>query len=210
MAKKPKKVKTPKVKGGSSGSHFGIRDSITGQLLYSDELITESTAKAEGLRQQISRYPSLYLNGHSQFQYEVELSDSMAVVTTFYPESDHYERDVFKGSFAYSKGLMTGKLDMAAHAWVSFETGEYDEVIVIARPQTPKTSFKGSWFDELPTSLGRILETSMTVEKTYTPDSESVLPSGMTNDRSAVTTDGDLARLLAEGWWQDPFAPNLI
>jgi len=208
MTKKKKRIKTSKP-SASNGS-IGVRDRLTGQLLYSDELISESTSKAEGLRQQIARYPSTYLSGHSKFQYEVELSDSMAVVTTFYPESNHYQRDIFKGSFAYSKGLMTGKLDMAAHAWVSFETGEYDEVIVIARPQTPKTSFKGSWFDELPTSLGRILETSMTVEKTYTPDSESVLPSGMTNDRSAVTTDGDLARLLAEGWWQDPFAPNLI
>jgi len=208
MAKKKTRIKTSKP-SASNGS-IGVRDRLTGQLLYSDELITESTAKAEGLRQQIARYPSTYLSGHSQFQYEVELSDSMAVVTTFYPESNHYQRNIFKGSFAYSKGLMRGKLDMAAHAWVSFETGEYDEVIVIARPQTPKTSFKGSWFDELPTSLGRLLETSMTVEMTYTPDSESALPSGMTNDRSAVTRDGDLARLLAEGWWQNPFAPNLI
>ena len=219
MSKKPKTAKSPKTRGNNSTTGrlgatkssrgFAVKDRITGQLLYSDELITESTTKAEGLRQQISRYPSLYLNGHSQFDYEFELSNSMAIVTAFYPESMHYERDVYKGSFAYSKGLMTGKLDMAAHAWVSFETGEYDEVIEIAKPQIPKISFKGLWFDELPTSLSRILTTSMIVEMTYTP-SKSVLPSRMTNDRSAVTTDGDLARLLAEGWWQNPFAPNLI
>ena len=205
MTKKPKKAKTPKVVGGSSGSRFGIRDSITGQLIYSDEIITQDTPKAEGFRRSNANYPSQFLSGHSLFTVELELSKNIAIISEYFPESRQTQRDVYIGIFDYRNGIASGTVTQAAHGLVSYESGTYYEVVTIYNaPTTSKgISFKST------SEIGGPVFSRLEQQIMFVPDDQE-LPTGITNNRNVLSSYGNIASYFQDNWWQDPFTPNLI
>jgi hypothetical protein len=205
MAKRPKKAKTPRVKGGANENRYGIKDEITGQLIYSDEIITQDSSKAESFRRSAASYPSQYLSGHSLFTVELELGKNIAIISQYFPESKQTQRDVYFGNFDYRNGNASGTVTQAAHGWVSYENGTYDEVVTIynAPSTTKEVSFKST------SEIGGPVFSRLEKQIMYVPDNQE-LPQGMTNNRAILSSYGNIASFFKDNWWQDPFGPNLI
>jgi len=218
MAKKPKKAKTPKVKGGGKAGKGGGKDPVTGLYLefYLDDpnkrvrFDNDRTYSPEEVSQIETSIG--FPRDTDRIQREFELSDRFLVQTnhTSYEDgSSAVERQVYFGQFTFNKGrLQSATIFSVADEIVNFQDGRlqarqgFINNAIGSQRLSDATSYR-AWLD-------------LNFSRQYSPQArygydelDSKFYEGSTFDRDALARFGE-GRFFQEGWWLDPFTPNLI
>lgn len=218
MAKKPKRAKTPKAKGGRQESAFSFKDPLTGEAVRQDEVVNGFWGTRE--------YRS-YASG----QYEIEFNKNTIILTsrldswtgdnTSRPERFDVSRAVIRGQFSADKhGLLTGSMDSIT----SFNLqSDRERGYLYESGQSYKASRGSRVSSDLSFNPSSLTSASYFYSNldanTYNSDGEIIGNSFDSNgrfpgtplysDRNSLKGLPD-ASFFPEGWWQDPFTPNLI
>jgi len=229
MAKKSKKVKTPKVKGGSKAEKGGGKDPVTGLYLefYLDDpnkrirFDNDKTYSKEELSLLYSQMGITDATGQTEYEWEVcskfivgtSRSDYTVYSDTGVKAWDNttIERTVYSGDFSFNKGkLSSATLTSLAEEIITLRDGRPESrfgFIHNAKDKfkLPDASSAREWESVLKTSINTGL---YTVQANY-EFAEGQFYEGSTSDQNSIARFGD-GRFFQEGWWNDPFTPNLI
>jgi len=218
MAQKSKKPKTPKTKGGGTAGKGSGQDPVNG--IYMEFYLDNPNQKArfESDRtyspEEVSRIESsIGLPSDAlRIQREFELDERFIVqtnLTTYEYGNWAVERHVFSGAFKFTKGkLSSATIFSSADEIINFQDGSIQArggfIGNISKGQgvaTP-TSYK-AWSDLL-------FSQNLVPQAGYNYDALlGRFYEGSTSDAYAMARFGE-GRFFNDGWWQDPFTPNLI
>jgi len=204
MANKPKKAKTPKAPKAIRGNGAG-KDPVTGLTLEADSVTIISDKKYQQTFADALKTGAFGLESIYPIQYEVEISPSLIAFTIVQSPGDPgVYRGVMKGDFQIRNNkVVNARIEEFAQRgrFSDGQGGFYENGSTYAVNQsaskTFSTPFKAS-------EWGLVLSNGL-VERGWFSDSGSQGGVG----KQAVTSFGN-GQLLQDGWWQDPFTPNLI
>jgi hypothetical protein len=216
MAKRPKKTKTPRVKGGGKAERSG-KDAVTG--LYWEVDMGDPSRKAKLQSDRTYNLPEIKENRLGiemgdiiAMEEEYELSDKYFAITTKTQRQDgsgSIQRIVYQGQFGFEKGrlksaTLTSRAEENAYTQVA---GAMDISGYINIPFSEFTLND-------PSSLREWVEINASrsfrqVANYGYSQNQGNYYEGNSADRDALARFGE-GRFFQEGWWQDPFSPNLI
>jgi len=219
MTKKSKKAKTPKAPKGRGGNGGG-KDPVTGlswefYVDNPDKYARFESDKTYSLEELNKIYSLAGQPAQSRFksqQKEIELSNQYLVETnkTEYNEnSSTIERLVISGIFEYDKGsLRSATFKALASETIRIENGNVVSRtgFINASPRGARLSNAKSYKEFL--SIGAMTDFApqAAFESNELDGSFSI---GTASDKETISNFGN-GNLLREGWWLDPFTPNLI
>ena len=219
MAKKPKNGKIPKAPKGRGGNGGG-KDPVTGLYVefYLDDpnkrerYESDRTYSLDEINRAHSELGVPPETAFTSLSREFELSDRFLVQTNKTTYEDGYsavERHIHSGDFKFNKG----KLESATIKSVAEEIINFKDGIVEGRSgfinnangslKLPDASSFNAWL--------RINNSrQFTQQANYSFSmTEGKFHEGSTFDRNALASFGE-GRFFQEGWWNNPFTPNLI
>ena len=214
MAKKSK-GRTPGKKACQSSTQ-SFKDPVTGQQIISDTTYEGFHPLFEPKKQ-----------AYGSAQYEVEASSKQIILTSRFsdwlngdkPDRQEVMRFVFSGNFGYSKsGHLSGEVSRLTVFDVQQESGFFMETAQsynaakgtkangTLRFSPDKLNSASYFYSNLDANRydydGKVVGNSFDYDGRY-----SSTP--LYQDRSSIKGLADTG-FFQEGWWQDPFAPNLI
>jgi hypothetical protein len=213
MTKKSKKVKTPRVKGGSKASG-GNKDAITGLdlgnglILKSDTVYTDQSPEYKAL---VGNTNSTYSTGGGTlleievgsngfiytFQTKGEISRDGMTQTT----PDYWLRGAAIGNISFNnKGLLAGGRITEFSDWTYAVAPTGDTTERIGTFRNP-IEFTGS--------LSNAFWSASSGKPIFDFDSWK-FSQGEASDPKSDFWQYSTSRYFPEGWWNNPFAPNLI
>ena len=213
MPKKPKKAKSPKIKDGKNRGRERGKDPVTGLYMEIPGALFESDKT-------ITVRPKLLGIGEDEGQVtgEAELGNDYVVLTG--QGANGITRIVWKGNFEYNANgkLVSALATDIAQDWnpypnnsggivSKYKTGSRQ--LVNAKGFVEFDSDNQSYWDHTDTYRQWEHETEYRGEAVFTGtiDGADVWSTGL--GKQAVIDFGE-GRFFYDGWWQDPFSPNLI
>jgi hypothetical protein len=201
MARRPKRPKTPRDKGGGRKTNSISTDPVTGLAIDVDGTTILSDKVYLQTYEDALKSGAFGLKDIYPIEYEVELSPSLIAFTVRQSPSDPGTyRGVFKGDFK-TKGnkVVSARIDEFAQRgrFSDGEGGFYENGSIYSVGKELKNPFSAKqWMTALSNSM---------TERGWFSDENSQGGLG----KQAVTGFGG-GQVLQDGWWQDPFTPNLI
>jgi hypothetical protein len=210
MAKKTKKAKTPKAPKGRGGNGGG-KDPVTGLSLTVPVDGIATTYESDKVY--TSLLPIIGSSDFNTLTREYELSDKAIVFTDTITGPNgvagEHTRGMLEGKFAYRNGkLLSARIDRAAGYQTYIEDGAKISGFATLLEYIPSRTSTGPTF-------------SSSVAELLVPDSpgantlvDIVMGQWSLGERmiGSISTINNYynGRIFNEGWWQDPFTPNLI
>ena len=214
MAKKPKKAKTPKAKGGNKVGRGGGKDPVTGlnlaiegeRFISSDTVYNQDTAPYQSFWQKAASDIKTVALDTSAGQLEYELDNSFIVWTYSYQQADGQSatgRQVLEGSFTYKKGRLSGGKISRALSYTLNPDGDGQRTGIYSTSKGMSIK-AGNSLD----SITNGYYSSFTAGTPYLFSHEgNTTAIAVPSD---IYQDSTIARFFPQSWWQDPFTPNLI
>ena len=205
MAPKSTKAQPPKTTSSSKAGKTGGKDTITGLTLEADGITIISDRQyrqtfADALKTRAFGQRSIY-----PIKYEVEISQSLIVFTVVQSPADPgVYRGVLKGDFQIRNNkVVSARIDEFAQRgrFSDGQGGFYENGSIYAVNQSGSKTFSTPFKTS---ELSLFLSNGLT-ERGFFTDSE---PQGGVG-KQAVTSFGN-GQLLQDGWFSDPFTPNLV
>jgi hypothetical protein len=227
VAKRPKKTKTPRVKGGGKSGQSANKDAITGLDLGNGLILKSDTVYTD----QSPEYKALFGNRDSSYasgggtQIEFEINKDAVIFTSvtkgeltqnggpaFAP--DYQSQSVLIGTFVAGKGglLKSGAINEATEwsynpARAGTETrmasAESENIITYKTP----TRFSDAQIRSNPSSIFYAFTGGQPV---FWHDSQISPEQNPSFDNKNEFLGHASSAYLREGWWNNPFVPNLL
>jgi hypothetical protein len=220
MAKKPKAPKTPRVKGGGKDAITGL-DLGNGLILKSDTVYTDQSPEYRAL---FGTRNSSYAAGggtHIEFEfgsnaifYTAVTTGELAINGNPQTTPDYKSRAIGLGSFTTGKGglLKNGVINEATE-W-SYTPARPGSSTNGAQPESESiisyksnTKFSDTQLKSNPSSIFYAFTGSQPV---FWYDSYIQPELSGEFDQKSDFTQLASSKYLTDGWWNNPFAPNLI
>jgi hypothetical protein len=213
MSKKTKKAKTPKPgKGGGNGG--GGKDPVTGlnlaidgkQFISSDEVYSQDSASYQSFWQKAASDIKTAALDTAAGQLEYELGNSFIVWTYSYKQADGQSatgRQVLEGNFTYNKGKLSGGQISRALSYTLNPDGDGQRTGIYSTSKGMSIK-AGNSLDSITNGYYSSFTAGTPYLFSYESDTTAIaVPSD-------IYQDSTIARFFPQGWWQDPFTPNLI
>jgi len=222
MSKKTKRSNKGR-KGSSvvSPSRKRGRDEVTGLYMQleefgrieSDALYGKGSAFIEALNKQVLNETGAYPDFDSTYEFEID--KSRLIITTELTRNSNgdsvttFQRALLEGSFSFNKGLLeSASIESFSGHEIQFRNGErmgeYASITAFTTPRNVADTRRiAPWNYAVGEEDGAVIvmEAQWSLEPTeYGQDAGRV---------SDIYGQGG-GKIFKEGWWQDPFTPNLL